>query len=57
MATDMATDHVHHWLIAMQAGPTSRGTCACGEEREFRNGWGERSAGPLRAHAVRRWRP
>jgi hypothetical protein len=30
--------HAHHWLIGVQAGPSSEGTCkTCGETRDFQN--------------------
>ena len=29
--------HVHYWKIEPANGPTSQGTCECGESRDFRN--------------------
>ena len=33
----MTERHVHHWTVESPNGPTSIGTCECGEEREFEN--------------------
>ena len=34
----------HHWVIALPAGPVSKGRCKlCGEERYFHNVEGERT--------------
>lgn len=29
--------HTHNWKIAIANGPTSTGTCNCGEVKEFQN--------------------
>ena len=43
-------NHAHHWIIAEANGPTSPGTCHCGETREFSNyiddaTWGNKPLG------------
>jgi hypothetical protein len=35
----LVPSHVHHWRIGEQEGPDSTGTCGCGMERRFQNGW------------------
>jgi hypothetical protein len=44
-------DHTHHWLIGKQDGPSSEGVCkACGEVRDFTNGFSRSYPGAFRAH-------
>ena len=31
--------HAHHWIIGAAEGPTAKGHCDCGEEREFKTGY------------------
>lgn len=45
----MSGQHKHRWKIAPANGPTSKGVCACGEEREFRNS--------AKDYASGRWSP
>ena len=43
--------HTHHWLIGKQDGPSSEGVCkACGEVRDFTNGFSRSYPGAFRAH-------
>ena len=37
--------HVHRWHIEEQHAPESRGTCDCGAERLFANGWDDQRDG------------
>jgi hypothetical protein len=37
-------EHVHRWRIEAQGGETSKGLCACGAEKAFRNSWGKESS-------------
>ena len=48
-------DHSHHWLIGKQDGPSSEGVCkACGEVRDFTNGFSRSYPGAFRAAAPKR---
>lgn len=43
--------HTHHWLIGKQDGPSSAGVCkACGEVREFTNGFQRSYQSVYRVH-------
>jgi len=37
--------HTHRWHIEEQHAPQSRGTCDCGAERLFTNGWDDQRDG------------
>ena len=31
--------HKHRWIIGSQGAASSIGTCDCGEQKDFANGW------------------